>query len=205
VGWLFSSQQLRFLLPVFPVLAVAIVTAASQLSSRVLPWVLLASVAPGTLVIAAWFLEQNPLRAVLGGEARADYLTRRLEHYPYYKIVNHDLPPTARVWLINMRNDTVHFERDYFADYIFEDFTLTKFVQQSATVTELRAKVKALGVTHLLLRHDVLLDYARTPIVDERKSAAENQAKLQLLRSFLEDGTTVIQRDAKFWLVELAS
>jgi hypothetical protein len=203
VGWLFSSQQLRFLLPIFPVLAVAIVAAASRISSRALQWVLLASVVPGVLVIAAWFLEQNPLCAVLGGETREDYLTRRLEHYPYYKIVNRDLPPTARVWLINMRNDTVHFERDYFADYIFEDYTIAKLVREAANVAVLRAQVKDLGITHVLLRHDVLFDYARTPIVDERKSAAENEGKLQLLKSFLEDGTKIIKRDAKFLLVEL--
>jgi hypothetical protein len=203
LGWLFSSQQLRFLLPIFPVLAVATVVAASRISSRALQWALLASVAPGALVIAAWFLEQNPWRAVLGGETREDYLTRRLEHYPYYKIVNRDLPPTARIWLINMRNDTVHFERDYFADYIFEDYTIAKLVREAANVAVLRAQVKDMGITHVLLRHDVLFDYARTPIVDERKSAAENEGKLQLLKSFLEDGTKIIKRDAKFLLVEL--
>ena len=203
LGWLFSSQQMRFLLPIFPVLAVAIVAAASQISSRALQWALLASVVPGVLVITAWFLEQNPVRAVLGSETREAYLTRRLEHYPYYQLVNRDLPPTARVWLINMRNDTVHFERNYFADYIFEDYTIAKLVREAANMAELRTKVKELGITHILLRHDVLFDYARTPIVDDRKSAAENQARLQLLKSFLEDGTKVIKQDAKFLLVEL--
>ena len=49
----------------------------------------------------------------------------------------------------------------------------------------------------------MIFDYARTPIVDERKSEAENQAKLQLLKSFLNEGTKIIKRDAKFLLVEL--
>ena len=144
------------------------------------------------------------MRVVLGGEARDAYLERRLEHYPYYQLINRELPPTARVWLINMRNDTVHLQRDYFADYIFEDYTITKLVKASAHVSELRAQVKAMGVTHILLRQDVIFDYARTPIVDERKSEAENQAKLQLLKSFLSEGTKVIKRDAKFLLVELS-
>lgn len=203
VCWLFSSQQMRFLLPIFPLLAIAIVAAASKLSSRSLQWALLTSVVPGVLVIAAWFLEQNPLRAVLGGEAREAYLTRRLDHYPYYEIINRDLPSNARVWLINMRNDTVHLNRDYFADYIFEDYTITKLVKDSANVTELRAKVKAMGITHVMLRQDVIFDYARTPIVDDRKSESENQAKLQLLKSFLNEGNQVIKSDAKFMLITL--
>ncbi len=201
--WLFSSQQMRFLLPVFPVLAIAIVAAANKLPSRALLWTIFASVVPGLLVISAWFLEQNPWRVVLGGEAREAYLERRLDHYPYYQIINRDLPITARVWLINMRNDTVHLERDSFADYIFEDYTITKLVKESANLAELRAKVKAMGITHILLRQDVIFDYARTPIVDDRKPEAENQAKLQLLKSFLREGTKIIKGDPKMVLVEL--
>jgi len=201
--WLFSSQQMRFLLPCFPLLAVAIVAAASKLPARALQWAMLASAMPGVLVILAWFLEQNPLRAVLGGETRETYLTRRLDHYPYYQIINHELPTNARVWLINMRNDTVHLQRDYFADYIFEDYTISRLVKASANVSELRMKVKEMGVTHILLRQDVIFDYARTPIVDDRKSETENQAKLQLLKSFLSEGTKVIKQDAKFLLVTL--
>lgn len=201
--WLFTSQQLRFLLPTLPLLAVAIVAVSSQVaSSPVVQWLWLASAVPGLLVIAAWFLEQNPLRVVLGGETREAYLTRRLDYYPYYQIINHDLPTTARVWLINMRNDTVHLERNYFADYVFEDYTITKLVQETASPSELRTRVQAMGITHLLLRHDVLLDYQRTPIVDERKSEAENQARLQRLKAFLTDGTKVLKSDAKFMLVQ---
>lgn len=202
--WLFTSEQLRFLLPALPLLAVSITAITSQtaLPQTFLQWVGLASALPGLLVIAAWFLEPNPLRVVMGGETREAYLTRRLDHYAYYQIVNHDLPSNARVWLINMRNDTVHLERESFADYVFEDYTLTKFVQEAANVTDLRARVKAMGITHILLRYDVLLDYQRTPVVNERKSEAENQAKFQLLKSFLTDGTKILKSDAKFMLVQ---
>ncbi len=204
VGWLFSSEQMRFLLPIFPALAVAIVFVASKLPSRVLPGTLLLSAVPGVLVIAAWFLEQNPLRVGLGGEAREAYLERRLDHYPYYQIINRELPTNARVWLINMRNDTVHLERAYFADYIFEDYTITRLVKQAANLSDLRAQVRAMGITHILLRQDVIFDYARTPLVDDRKPEAENQAKLQLLKSFLSEGPKVIKSDAKFLLIELS-
>ena len=202
--WLFSSQQMRFLLPIFPALAVAIVAAASKFSSRALQWALFASVAPGVLVIAAWFLAQDPLRAVLGGEARDAYLTRRLDHYPLSSGAGEGLGVATGFAGRNMRNDTVHLERDYFADYIFEDYTITKLVKESANVAELRVKVKAMGITHIMLRQDVIFDYARTPIVDDRKPEAENQAKLQLLQSFLSEGNQVIKSDAKFLLVALS-
>ncbi len=204
--WLFTSQQLRFLLPALPLLILAIMAKAencSQEKSKALQWILSLSALPGLLVIGSWFLEQNPLRVVLGGEAREAYLARRLEFYPYYQIINHELPATAKIWLINMRNDTVHLERSFVADYIFEDYTLTEFVKTAENAQQLSDKVKLLGVTHILMRHDVLLDYARTPIVDEKKSEAENQAKLSLLKEFLRQGTTVIKRDEKYLLIAL--
>ncbi|MGH7368530.1 MAG: hypothetical protein ACREK9_19170, partial [Candidatus Rokuibacteriota bacterium] len=192
VFWLFSSQQLRYLLPALPGLAVAIAAAGARLggtSGRALRGLLLAAAALGVPVILAWFLTLDPARVVLGGEDRADFLRRRLDYYPYYETVNRDLPPTAKVWLIDMRRDSYHLERPYFSDFIFEDYTLTRYVRAAAGVEELRARVRADGITHLLVRHDVLLDYRRSPIVDERRPREENVAKLQLMIAFFRQGT----------------
>ncbi|MGH7403352.1 MAG: hypothetical protein ACREKQ_13035, partial [Candidatus Rokuibacteriota bacterium] len=206
VFWLFSSQQLRYLLPALPGLAVAIAAAGARLggtSGRALRGLLLAAAALGVPVILAWFLTLDPARVVLGGEDRADFLRRRLDYYPYYETVNRDLPPTAKVWLIDMRRDSYHLERPYFSDFIFEDYTLTRYVRAAAGVEELRARVRADGITHLLVRHDVLLDYRRSPIVDERRPREENVAKLQLMIAFFRQGTRLIKGDQKFWLIEL--
>ena len=94
----------------------------------------------------------------MGGEGRADFLRQRLDYYPYYEVVNRELPPTAKVWLINMRRDSYHLERPYFSDFIFEDYTLTRYVRAAAGVHEIRSRVRADGITHLLVRHDFLLD-----------------------------------------------
>lgn len=207
--WLFTSQQLRFLLPILPALALTIIFVIAQVDSsrkgknNIFKAVIFASAWPGLLVILSWFLAVNPVRAALGGEPRDSYLEQRLDYYSYYKIINRDLPKEARVWLINLRNDTVHLERQYLADFVFEDYTLTKFVQESASLSELRGKIKQLGVTHILIRTDVLLDYARSPIVDEKKSTAQNEEKLNLLKSLLSEEVKVLQSDTKFMLVEL--
>ncbi len=107
------------------------------------------------------------------------------------------------MWLIDMRRDTYHLDRPSFSDFIFEDYTLTRYVQSAASVEEIRARVRADGITHLLVRHDILLDYERSPIVDERRPRAENAAKLELMTAFFTQGTRVIKGDGKFWLIEL--
>lgn len=206
VFWLFSSQQLRYLLPAAPGMAVAIAVAGQGLDrsmGRALRALVLAAAALGLPVVVAWLLTLDPTRVVLGGEPRESFLARRLDYYPYYQVVNHDLPRSAKVWLIDMRRDTYHLDRPAFSDFIFEDYTLTRYVQSAASVEEIRGRVRADGITHLLVRHDILLDYERSPIVDERRSHSENAAKLELMAAFFTRGTRVIKGDEKFWLIEL--
>ena len=207
--WLFSSQQLRYLLPVMPSLAVAMVVAANLISSgkpkfrKTVYAGFLATSLIGILTSAAWFAEKNPLRVVFGGESREDYLTRRIDYYEYYKIINNDLPPDAKVWLINMRRDSYHIDRAYFSDYMFENWTLKKLVEESRGADELRRKARGMGITHVLTRHDFLLDYRQTDIVEEKRSENENRIKLKMTEDFILDEANTIRADKKFSLVKL--
>ena len=211
VFWLFSSQQLRYTLPAVPALAVALAVigqnAALALGAplgRAFWWVTLCVAAAGVPVVVAWFAVLSPLRVVLGGEPPVRFLERRLDYYPYYELVNRELPPTARVWLIHMRRDTYYLDRPYFSDFIFEDWTLRDWVRGSASADELAARVRAAGITHILLRPELLLDYTRSPIVDDRRPREENLAKLELTTTFLTRRARRIHGDQTFWLLEVA-
>ena len=180
--------------------------AAGALSAglgRAFWWVVLCVAAVGAPVVLSWFAFVNPVRAVLGGEPRARYLERRLDYYPYYEFVNRELPSSARVWLIHMRRDTYYLERAYFSDFIFEDWTLREWVRAARDPDELATRVRTAGITHILLRPELLLDYARSPIVDDRLPRAENIARLELLTTFLTRRARLLHGDAKFWLLEL--
>ncbi len=207
--WLVSAQVLRYLLPGLPLLALAGVGAGAALTAggavgRSLRWALAASVVAGEVVIVAWVAGDNPVLAATGAEPRAAYLERRLDYYPYYRLVNGSLPADVRIWLVDMRRDTYHLERPYVGDYLFEDYTLRKWVEAALAGRDVQRRALAAGITHVLIRHDILFDYARSPLVDDRRPRAENLARLERLRSFLADGTRVLRADRKFALVELA-
>ena len=205
--WLFSSQQIRLLLPAVPGFAVAMaasgMAAEEAARSRLFRWLFIGAAAAGLPVVLAWFATLDPVRVVLGGEPRSVYLSRRLDYYPYYELINEQLASTDRVWLINMRRDTYHIDRPYFSDFVFEDYTLAQYVRDARSAADLRARARAAGITHLLVRHDVLLDYEKSPIVDERLPREHNLAKLQLLTLFFGENTRLIRGDRKFWLIEL--
>lgn len=211
IFWLFSSQQMRYLLPALPGLAVAISCAADSLrttlnrrASGLISATFACSISAAFFVICAWFLVQNPLFVLIGIEPRTNYLARRLDYFPYYELINRTLPPTARVWLINMRRDTYHLERPYFSDYMFEDYTLEKYIDQATSAAHLTRLVSDTGITHILIRHDVLLDYSRSPIVDESLTQQENLNRIAILKAFLMTQNKVMLSDNKFMLVEIA-
>lgn len=208
--WMFSSQQLRYLLPIFPALAVAIVLAADRISQRVggFQRIFAISIAglsiSGVLVSSSWFLRTAPVRTVFGGETRGAYLTRNIDYYPYYQWINNETPKDARIWLINMRRDTYYLDRAYVADYIFEDWTLRKMVWESKDLAELKAKVEAMGVQYVLTRHDFMFDIDLSTIVDVKRSRAENEEKLAMAKKFILDEANTIRADGRFSLIKVS-
>ncbi len=210
VLWLMGSQVVRYLLLAMPALAVAIAAAAAAAavkwrpgSGRLLRGLLLGAAAANALVVIAWFVELNPLQVVFGGEPRERFLARRLDYYAYYEIINRELPPGSRIWLISTQRDTYHLERPYFADYLFGAYTLTQWVREAEDAAALRARAHALGITHILVRHDALLNFASSAIVDDAQPREVNLARLELLRAFFSQGTRLLKGGPKFWLIEL--
>ena len=207
--WLFSSQQLRYLLPIVPLLAIGIAAAFERLGESVdglkpIGQVSFAAAAiAGLLTGTAWFLQKAPLRVALGGESKAEYLTRNLDYYPYYRWLNAESDAGHRVWLINMRRDTYNLERPYFSDYLFEDWTLRRLVWESRSAPELKARTAAMNIQYVLSRHDFLFDYDRSPVIDDTKPRAENEAKLKMARELLLDPARTVKADARFSLVKV--
>ena len=157
----------------------------------------------GLLTGTAWFLQKAPLRVVLGGEGKAEYLTRNLDYYPYYRWLNAEADAGHRVWLINMRRDTYNLERPYFSDYLFEDWTLRRLVWEARTAEDLKAKTAGMNIEYVLTRHDFLFDYDRSALVDDAKPRIENEAQLKMARELLLDPARTVKADARFSLVKV--
>ncbi len=204
--WLFSSAQLRYLLPIVPMLGIAIAAAVEKIGGRlkgIAQFSLVAASVCGLLTTFAWFCQKAPLRVVLGGETRDEYLARNLDYYPFYQEINANAPADAKVWLINMRRDTYTIERPVVSDYLFEDWTLRKMLWESRSVGDLRTMAKSLGASHVLARHDFLFEYDRSTLVDDKRPRAENEAKLKIARDFILDKANTIRADEKFSLIKV--
>jgi len=204
--WLFSSAQLRYLLPIAPALAIAIAASVEAFGERFRNIAQYAFAASALVAIAttfAWFSQKAPLRVALGGEDRGEYLARNIDYYPFYEALHLSGYGTDKVWLINMRRDTYHVERPVFSDYLFEDWTFRKLVWQSKNREELRSRIVEMGIRNVLVRHDFLLDPAKTTIFEDKKSPTENDAKLRIAREFVLDKDCAFKMDSKFSLISV--
>ena len=210
LSWIFSSQQLRYLLPALPAAAVCIAFAAQRWTiafprrsnEALLGIVFVVIFLSNLFIVGSLFQSLRPTSVVLGSEPRQEYLGRHLAYYSLYQMANSGLPADARIWLVNLRNDTYYLERSAFSDNFFEHWTLVRFLTESSNIDELNDKTRQLGATHLMVRYPLFFDPEHSPLVDP-SNPQESQRRLNLLREFLFGQGGVLQGNENFVFLEL--
>ncbi len=184
--WSLTSQQIRFLIPVIPVLAAAAGRALLVVSgrlearwSRLVAW--LAAAAAGALLLQpAWiYLRQDP--RLLADLLRHGSTLEDAVPSPIYRVIDEQLPADARLMLVNT-NRAFFVERDAIADSFFEASQLAAFLNDRTSSDagdseRIKAAVRELGVTHVLVENvnrgipwpraflELLNDARRSPVV----------------------------------------
>ncbi len=200
VAWASQSQQIRFLVPLAAVgTAVAVVPPGVRGLGRWTRSALVGGLALATaanvLVFGAGVAEANPLLAAVGLESREAYLSRRLEYYPFYQVLDAAVPPDGRVFLVCTRNDTYYLDVDAYSDSMLEDFTMGQIVNGARTSDDVYRAFQERGFTHLLVRHDILLGARTTVFVD----ADATERYLDFLRAH----TRLVRGDETYTLFEI--
>lgn len=152
--WALTSQQMRLLIPVLPLLAVACAGALGRLAAGLRPRPVLRNLhvawVAGTcalLLPALWpILARAPLEArELWRRGAGDPVEVMPEGFAF---VNRSTPPGARILLLNL-NQGFFLEREYLADSIFEASQMRELMSRTRSGPELHSRLRELGVTHL--------------------------------------------------------
>lgn len=152
--WASTAQQIRYLLPIVPVLSLAAAYALDGYRSRRVPFVLLllltgAGILYNARHVVEDFRSVRPLPVVTGQESRDDFLQRRIPSYPVYRYINEQLPDTASVFLVYMKNLGYLCRRSCYSDSIFESYTLGKILRDAGDEREVRDRILQMGFTHI--------------------------------------------------------
>jgi hypothetical protein len=153
--WATAAQQMRYLIPIFPFLAIMVAYIVTYFRRQRVLFAFLVLVIGGSLGINGYnvlghFLKIKPAGVVLGLESREAFLSRMIPSYDMFHYVNNNLPEESRVFLIYMKNMGYLCSRPYYSDSMFESYTIEKILSEAATPLDVYNVLKKQGFTHVL-------------------------------------------------------
>lgn len=153
--WASSAQQIRYLIPIFPFLAMMTAYILSYYRSRKGVFAMLVAFIAGSLAFNGYyvvkdFVKIRPVDVVTGHEGRDVFLNRMVPSYAMFQYVNTHLPESSKTFLIYMKNFGYLCERPYYSDSMFESYTIKKILTRSVTTADVYQALKDRGFTHIL-------------------------------------------------------
>jgi hypothetical protein len=157
VCWTSASQQLRFLIPVIPVLAIAAALGLRELMDRLFArkvvvvgaFAAVYCLAAGLLIleVSGSYAKAAEVVGRYGGKDREAVMKSAVPGE--FAFMNRELPMNARLLFLNT-NYGFYSEREYIADSFFEASQIVDWLAPCASVGEMRARLRNKGITHIL-------------------------------------------------------
>lgn len=190
--------RIRYILPIVPPLVMLLVYGVYNIYLRIAhPSVLVSSVillsALNGAYLWRYFQEVSPLEYLEGKESREAYLTRQLPEYPAFQYINQKLPSTARIYLIFIGRRAYYCERDYFHDAGDNAWVLVQMIQNAKNGREIGGKLQDMGLTHLLVREDLLTRFLSHNLAPQQRERWSSFAGNHLQALFHFRGYSVYQ------------
>lgn len=158
VAWALSSQQMRFLIPILPLLSMAgaavIVDLFERFGGSRAGWLRLAGVAAFALAIAA--LHRDTMARGLKVATRIPYEVSSSEAASVvpgvFRFVEDNLSENAVLLFINY-NRGFFCPREYVADSFFEASQTADWLRAAGTIDELRGLLRERRISHILFEN----------------------------------------------------
>jgi len=193
-----TELRIRYILPMVPPLVILLVYGIHNVYLRIArPSYLFAAVALlltlNGIYLWNYFHAVSPLDYLKGRESREAYLSRMLPDYPAFRYINQQLPPAAKVYLIFMGRRVYYCERDYFYDASDNPWVLLRMIQGSKNGDEVKPKLGQRGITHLLVREELLKRFLDNNLTSQQKRIWDSFAARHLKGLFRERGYSLYQ------------
>ena len=166
--WSLTTTQVRFLIPLLPVMSILVAVAISDRLRLLGRSAVAICVAISLFIASDSVLKNEPGPYWRGEVTRAEFLSKRLGPYPIYMETNRLLGPGDRVYLINMRtwgylldlpgrDEMWPFPNGWRSDYTFEHFNLQRALVAATMPADLDEFFASRGITHLMIDEGVTL------------------------------------------------
>jgi hypothetical protein len=139
-----------------------------------------------------WHAEEA-VKYLLSGRDREDYLTQRLPEFAAYRYVNHELPSTAKIYLLFIGRRAYYCEREYFHDGGELPGLLLWAIRSAKEPGDIARQLKAKHLTHLLVRDELLIRFLRENLDPTQQQIWDRWASGHLTPLFRRNGYSVLQ------------
>jgi hypothetical protein len=153
--WASSAQQIRYLIPLFPFLAIMASLTISYYRNHKTIFTLLSIFIISGLVFNGYHIVQDfnrirPLSVLTGHEDKDAFLTRMIPSYEIIRHINTQLPEKSYIFTIYMRHPAYLFNRHFYSDSMFESHTIETILNHSKTPEDVHLALKEKAFTHIL-------------------------------------------------------
>jgi hypothetical protein len=159
-----ADMRARYVLPIVPPLVALMIYGVFNVYLRIKrPGYLFAVLAFFALAhgfyLGRYFQAVRPLGYLAGLESRDAYLTRLVPEYSTFYYINHELPPTAKIYLLFIGRRGYYCERDYVHDGGELPGLLVSAIQSARDSSEIGKTLERKGITHLMAREGLLVRF----------------------------------------------
>ncbi len=184
IFWTSSAQQIRYLIPIFPFLAIMTGYIFDYYRKNRVIHTLLSVFIALSLVFNGYYIIKDfrkirPFPFVAGVEQRDAFLNRLIPSYAMFRYVNTHLPEHTKIFFIYMKNLGYLCDRPYYSDSMFESYTIQKILSRSVTPQDVYVTLKKTGVTHILYDINYIIGKIST-FSDQEKSLFLDFQKMYL-------------------------
>jgi len=187
--WASSAQQIRYLIPIFPFLAIMTGYVLSYYRRRKAVFALLVIFIAAGLGFNGYhigkdFLKIKPVSVITGHEDRDAFLNRLVPSYGIFQYINTYLPEDSKIFFIYMRNLGYLCDRPYYSDSMFESYTIEKILGRCTGPGEVYVALREMDFTHILYDIKYILGESSTFSAQEKELFLAFQEKhLELIKT----------------------
>ena len=156
--WPQGMLKARYLIPVLPLMAVAVGAAVEGVPARlgksgtiVVAALLIAVLSIHLVLVSGYVRYVAPLKYLGGAVSRDEYLRTHIRDFDCFEFINNRLPVDARVFFLYTGNDGYYCERDHLFDTYYLGYTIKGVIRAAADADEILGAFESLGVTHLFV------------------------------------------------------
>jgi hypothetical protein len=200
--WSFGAQQVRFLIPALPLLALVAASGLDELRKHrsavfYLFLAIIASFALTSLLLPRLRETLPDTAAVFGTKTKRDFLEPRVRSYACFRELDRIADPKQDRILFLFENMGYYCNFEFLADGMFEASYFVDLALECGNAAAFAQKVRDMGFRYVLVNHNILRDVSemrRKPLFRDPQLTAEYLHGLSIIEQFISEHLTRIYK-----------